>query len=203
MSCGGNFNKLNNDGLSKLSKTVEIKLIDSLGWLTLDIPAEYDTLYSWTHYSDCGKPCDEQKYRYQPKSLPIVKESGFLWKEPATDSVERLTISHSGYFPFCNGDSLIITDGHSHFKEKILSEEIDEKLLFDTVQKIGNRYFSIIAIGKSDSTLSRKVFAITTIRRNMIQFKYEQLARHADSTKDNFLATTMDLIKTIRINLGM
>lgn len=202
-SCGDNFDKQNIEEPFRLSKTVQIKLVDSLGSLTLDIPGVYDTLYSWIHNSDCGKPCDEQKYRYQSKSLPIVKESGFMWKETARDSVDQLTISHSAYFPFNNGDSSIITDGHNHFKEKLLSEGIDEKLIFDTVQKIGNRYFSIIAVGKSDSIASKKVFAITTIKRNIIQFKYEKLAKHPDSINDKFIANTLGLIKTIRINLGM
>lgn len=203
ISCRDSVDQSTIEESSKFSKTVHIKLIDSLGELTLDIPQWYDTLYSWVDQSDCGKPCDEQKYRYQSKSFPIVKESGFMWTESTMDSVDRLTISHSSYFPFNNGDSSIIKRDHSHFKEKILSEAIDEKLIFDTVQKIGDRYFSIVAVGKSDTIFTRKVFATTTIKRNTIQFKYEKLAKHIDSLNDNFVAKSRGLIKTIRINLGM
>ena len=61
------------------SQFVHVKLVDSLGSVELIIPKCYDTSFEWTDYSDCGKLCDKIKYRYQPKYLPISKESGYLF----------------------------------------------------------------------------------------------------------------------------
>src|SRR2546422_22231 len=73
-------------------KKMEINLIDSLGIVIANVPARYDTFFSWVHYSDCNI-CHMQKYRVQTKKTPILKESGFYWDEPK-DSVDRFTISH-------------------------------------------------------------------------------------------------------------
>lgn len=77
------------------SKKIQIKLVDSPGNVTFSIPIRYDTSFTWTDHSDCGKPCDQIKYRWQSKKLPITKESGWIWTGEPTDSIERFTISHS------------------------------------------------------------------------------------------------------------
>src|SRR6185369_9976850 len=158
--------------LPKNSKSVQVRLIDSLGVITLSIPNRYDTNFSWTHYSDCGKPCNYQKYRFQPTSFLIFKESGFIWKQPK-GFVDRLTISHSGYFPFHDGDSTSIFTGHNHFLEMVKTDPIYPPIIFDTIQKINDRYFSIIAMERSDSLQARTVLATTTIKNNYIDFDYE------------------------------
>src|SRR5579863_5725161 len=79
---------------------ISVKLVDSLGKVTITLPLRYDTSFSWTDYSDCGKPCDKIKYRLQPKTLRIKKETGMYMRRKPKDSIERFTISHAGYFPF-------------------------------------------------------------------------------------------------------
>ena len=121
------------------SKIATVKLIDSLGSITLSMPNRYDTFIQWTNHSDCGKPCDREEYRFQPKNLRLTLETGFMWLGEPHDSIERFTILHAGYFPFHdNIDTNIIFVLHPHIREYISSQD---KIAEDTVEKIYDRYF--------------------------------------------------------------
>lgn len=183
-------------------KTVQVQLIDSLGVVTLFLPIRYDTNFSWVHYSDCGKPCDEQKYRFQPKELRVIKESGWIWSEPK-DSVERLTISHTMNFPFHDGDTAKNVIRHNHIKEQLISNPQNPPIVFDTIQKINDRYYSIIVMEKPNSIQSKKILAVTTIKSNEIKFLYELVTAKNDSIARNFIKNSIDLIKTIHISKGL
>src|SRR5688572_4337673 len=68
--------------LPENSRTIVVKLIDSLGTVTINIPNRYDSFFQWTNTSDCGKPCNREQYRFQPKYLPGFEESGFYYPIP-------------------------------------------------------------------------------------------------------------------------
>jgi hypothetical protein len=185
------------------SKTVDVQLIDTLGTVTLSIPVRYDTSFSWIDHSDCGKPCDMQKYRFQPKSLKITKESGWIWLGEPKDSIERLTISHSGYFPFHNGDTAKNLVQHNHIKAELVSDPANPPIVFDTIERIGDRYYSIIEMERSDTVQSKRVLAATTIKGNLIKFQYDLLTKKKDSIETNFIKNSIDLIRTIRVSKGI
>ncbi len=184
------------------SKAIQVRLIDSLGMINLSIPLRYDTSFSWVHYSDCGKSCDEQKYRFQSKNLRLLKESGWIWQE-AKDSVDRFTISHTLDFPFHDIDTAKNILIHNNLKGQILSNDVSTSLVFDTIEKINDRYFSIIAIQKSDTLQLKKVFAVTTIKSNQIKFQFELLTHNNDSINKNFIKNSINLIRTIRFSNGI
>lgn len=196
----------NKPNLSIDSKPVQVQLIDSLGTISLSIPLRYDTSFSWIYHSDCGKPCNEQKYRFQPKILQIYKESGMLRQGELKDSIDQLTISHSGYFPFHDGDTAIVTMSHKQLKKQLIFDQTNPPLIFDTVEKINDRYFSIFIMEKYDTLnkqYSKKVFAATTIKSNLININYELLTKRKDSTTSNFVQNSIDEIKTIHISKGI
>jgi hypothetical protein len=184
-----------------------IKLVDSLGSISFEIPVRYDTTFIWTLYSDCGKSCDEIKYRLQPKSLKITQESGFYWKGEPKDSIERFTIAHSAYFPFHdNIDSSLIFQYHLAKKHDIVNDPGTYKIKSDTVEKIGDRYYSIIVIDLYDTLknqYSKKLLASTTIKSNIIDFNYELLTKRNDSLTNNFINNSKYYLRTIRISNGM
>ena len=182
---------------------MQVRLIDSLGTVMLSLPIRYDTFFTWINYSDCGKPCNDQKYRFQPKNLPITKESGWLWKGDPKDSVDRFTISHSGYFPFHNGDSTYAIGWYKNWKFRLTSDSIKSHLVFDTLEKINGRYISIFASQSSDTIQSQSVLAVTTIKGNAIRFQFELLTRKNDSTSKNFIKNAINFIQTIHISNGM
>ena len=72
----------NNTSLKKKStgdlKRMDVYLNDSVGVISFNEPIRYDTTFSWIHYSDCNT-CHEQKYRFQSKRNPIIKETGYVW----------------------------------------------------------------------------------------------------------------------------
>ena len=188
------------------SKIVNVKLIDSLGSVAITLPARYDTAFSWTDNSDCGKPCAQEKYRFQPKSLRVTKESGFLWLGEPKDSIERFTISHSGYFPFHEGfDSSNIFKIHQYRKKDMAQDPRSYKIKSDTVEKIGDRYFSIIVIDLYDTlthTYSKKLLAATTIKSNSIQFNFELLTRQKNLMNDNFIENAKFYLRTLGLSRG-
>ena len=184
------------------TKTVNVELIDSLGTITLSIPKKYDTSFSWVQYSDCGKPCDKQKYRFQPKYLPIVKESGWMWADNPSDSIDQFTISHSKYFPFHDGDTAKNLIRYNNFKEVLLTKSPGFSIVFDTIEKINDRYYSIIAMEKSDSLILKKVSALTTIKGNEIKFDYYLSSKRNSPSATNFIRNSIELVRTIRISKG-
>jgi len=184
-----------------------VKLIDSLGTITLNVPNRYDTFFQWTNWSDCGKPCAKEQYRFQPKNLRISKESGWIYLNEPKDSVDQFTILHSGYFPFREGtDSSLIFKSHQHVIGSLQKDPTTYNVTFDTVEKINDRYFSIAEVNIFDTVkhlYSKKVLATTTIKGNAITFRYDLLSRKLDSINQNFIKNSKRLLKSIKISNGI
>jgi len=178
--------------------------MDSLGSIRFSIPSQYDTSFLWTHTSDCGKSCDKIKYRFQPKLLPIFNESGFYWEE-LKDSINQLTVYHSGEYPFRDFGDSIIFKYHSVAKDGILYDSLYKKIEIDTVKKIGDRYFSIMAyeeFNKRKAPFFKTIIAATTIKGNLIHFEYQLLTQTNDSVYKNFIQNSIVLLETIRLGNG-
>jgi hypothetical protein len=187
------------------SKTQVIKLEGNLGVVSLSLPARYDTIFTWIHYSDCGAPCEKRKYRLQPKTLPVYMETGFHYK-PLNDSVEQFTIVHNPYIPAADSDKTnnkdFIISFHDHKKFYIIHDPALRTIKSDTIEKIGDRYFSIIVIDKYDTAnaaYSKKLLSTTTIKRGTIDFNFELLSKKKDSLTENFIDEAKYYLRTIRI----
>ena len=75
----------------------------------------------------------------------------------------------------------------------------------DTIEKIGDRYFSIIVIDKFDSAkaeYSKKLLSTTTIKTGTIDFNFELATRQKDSLTDNFINDAKYYLRTIRVSNG-
>jgi len=189
----------------EISKTQLVNLEGGLGVVSLSLPARYDTSFTWIHYSDCGEPCEKRKYRFQPKTLPVYMETGFHYK-PLNDSIEQFTIVHNPYiFP---GDSDktdnkdYIISFHDHKKFYITHDPTLRTIKWDTIEKIGDRYFSVIVIDKYDtatSEYSKKLLSSTTIKRGTIDFDFELLSKKKDPLTENFIDEAKYYLQTIRI----
>ncbi len=186
------------------SKQTTLKLIDSLGTVSFYIPVRFDTSLTWTNHSDCGKPCDHEQYRFQPNALPVFEESGFIYVIPDIP-IDQFTIFHSGYFPFYNGDTSKNTGRHEHFKSRLSTEYYDGKFYADTIEIIGDRYFSIVYLNGYDKDKKKyfaKVAALTTIKNNEIEFHYD--IKTPDTINlNNFYINSIKLLRTIRISNGI
>ena len=189
------------------SKIITTNLIDSLGNIICSIPIRYDTFFHWINRSDCGRPCEKEEYRYQPKTSVISNESGFIYLNDPKDSMERFTIFHSGWFPFHdNLDTGYIDKLHKHRLKEMVNDPATYKIQFDTIEKINDRKFSIIVIDLYDTEkkiYSKKVLAATSIKSNGIGFQYELLTSKNDSINKNFIKNSMLLLRTIKIGNGI
>jgi hypothetical protein len=186
------------------SKTQIIKLVDSLGSITISLPSRYDTNFSWTHHSDCGSSCDKIKYRFQPRSLPINRESGWMWYD-AKDSVERFTVIHYfAYTPQENSfNSAYFLNFHLVRKAEMVTNPTTYKIKSDTIEKINGRYFSIFDIDLYDSMdnlYSKKLLAATVLKNRFVEINFEFLTKQEDSSKSNFLDNSRYFLRTVRIN---
>jgi hypothetical protein len=190
------------------SKTQKVTLEGGLGIVSVSLPARYDTTFSWVHYSDCGKPCEKRKYRFQPKILPVYPESGFVYKT-LNDSVEQFTIVHNPYIPVEDSDKTdnqsFITFFHDHKKFEITHNPALREIKWDTMEKIGDRYFSIIIIDKYDSAkaqYSKRLLSTTTLRRGTIDFNFDLLSKQKDSLTEKFIDNAKYYLRTVRIESG-
>lgn len=187
------------------SKTQKINLAGGLGIVTVSLPLRYDTTFTWVHYSDCGKPCEKRKYRFQPKVLPVYPETGYYYK-PLNDSIEQFTIIHNPYIATDDSDKTdnqsFITFFHDHKKFEITHDPALREIKWDTIEKIGDRYFSIIVIDRYDTVkaqYSKKLLSATTLRRGTIDFNFELLSRRKDSLTEKFIDKAKYYVRTIRI----
>lgn len=203
-SCMAKSPKEKTEDVPENSKQTTLKLIDSLGTVTFNIPVRYDTSFTWTNRSDCGKPCEHEQYRFQSKALPVFEESGFIYEIPDIP-IDQFTILHSGYFPFYNGDTSRNTARHEYFKSRLSAECYGGKVYADTSEVIGDRYFSVVYIDGYDKRKRKyfaKVAALTTIKNNEIEFHYD--IKTADTINiNNFYHNSIKLLRTIRLSNGI
>ena len=185
-------------------KTWNISLGDSLGNLQILLPKHFDTLFSWTQYSDCGEGCTKSAYRLQNKTLPIFKDNGFIYF-PLKDSVEQFTIKHPKRV---SPSPFTYTYLARHFLGKLKSEAFennDKKFIIDTLLTIGNRHFAVLAFTNFDTTKKTKIQilkAMTSIKGNMIELYFEYRKSYADSLSNDFIKNSFNALQTIRVSNG-
>lgn len=173
-----------------------IRLLDSLGYVTISIPNRYDTFFQWRHTSDCYG-CGMEKHRYQPSSLRVFKESGFYYTGEPKDSIEQMTLFYSEKHPFIHTiDSNDMKRLHLQIKANY---KMEYNVTADSVEKINDRYFSIVVIDQFDTSKNqfiKKVMAETTIRANQVRIQYELLTKVNDSICRNFIRNSRILLRS-------
>lgn len=180
-----------------------IFLNDTLGKITVTLPVRYDSFFTWIHYFDCMN-CGSVKYRFQPKSLPVYKESSWFWKD-SKDSVEQFTIEHRQYLLLENN---LAPDSIKTLHLKILNKvsvdpDIHSKTpFFDTTQIINGKQFSIISSEKYDDSLryfTKTLLGVTLIKGNMVTLRYTLKTTKKDSIADNFIENSKALLYQVKI----
>ena len=174
---------------------------NNLGDLEVNLSNNLDTFFTWTQYSDCGDPCNLSDYRIQNSTLPIFKESGFIYKT-LKDSVEQFTFKHSKILkPWPSEDSIMA----KMFIQKLKSEAYENrenKYLIDTILNIDNRKYAVIAYTSYDTTIKAKINilnAATSVKGERIEFYFEKRNSYQDKNSENFLATSLKSLNSIRL----
>jgi hypothetical protein len=198
--CSCDTNRDTRDQPTKVDTT--IRLIDSLGAVTLALPSQTDTFFTWIRKNDCGKFCEEGKYRFQPKNLRIFEESGFYWTGQPEDSVNQLTISQNRPDTIIRNNDSFAIKRYTYFKEVLLSNPETANVISDTIEKIGDRYFCVFKIAdlnKQKNVSIRRLIAFTSIGGNSLQFRYELLTQKQDSILARFFDNSIKNLETVRI----
>lgn len=188
-----------------IARNTTIILIDSLGEVSIDFPYQADTFLTWIRRNDCGYECEEGKYRFQPKNLPIFKESGFFWLGQPEDSVHQLTITHHRpQFLSKNQDSFAYKL-KGHLRENLISDAETTNIIEGSVLMISDRYYAIYKISDFNEKKGvhiKRLIAFSSVRGNQIQFRYDLLTKKTDSTFTDFYDNSLKKLQSVRITDG-
>jgi len=181
--------------------------------MTMYIPERYDTGFAWLHYSDCWT-CNEMKCRFQPKSIPVKMEQGYLWNRP-TDSVDQLTIIYHPYeHPLRKSRQFDTTVMYKRMYEDKSSYQYEREnlkfwppalkcLVLDTTYKIGDRPLYVFGTCEYDPQMKRWTYLLradTYVRTSQIKFEYRLITDKQDSISTHFINDAADVLRTIRFS---
>jgi hypothetical protein len=198
-------NKTASPAFAEDVKKQTVELEDNLGVVSMFLPVRYDTTFTWVQYSDCGRPCEKRMYRFQPKKLPVYADSRLMHRK-LNDSIDQFTILHNPYIERGVTDNpdnqIFITSFHDHKKFEITHDPALREIKSDSIEKIGDRYFSVIVVDLYDSSkrqYTKKLLATTTLKSGTIDFNFELLTSQKNSLTEMFLNNSISYIETIRI----
>ncbi|PSL24517.1 hypothetical protein [Chitinophaga ginsengisoli] len=199
--CLGCLNKKAPESVPAHSRKVAVKLMDSLGIVTMYVPERYDTGFAWVHGSDCSS-CDKMKCRFQSSSWHIYEESGWFYYPP-TDSVDRVTIIYSPHLSYLDeSDTTWIYKRNGYFREEEkMKDPVANNILIDTLCRIHDRPFSITGSHLYIEMACRELYelnALTSVRGVDITFQFELITPKGDSLSQHFVKNAMDVLQTIR-----
>jgi hypothetical protein len=184
-----------------IGKKWNITLENQLGNINIILPNHFDTLISWTQTSDCGDGCSHVDYRVQPRTLPLFKESGFIYF-PLKDSVEQFTIKHSKVnYKWQIPDTILKKYLSGRLKYEA-NKYPSGKYLIDTTLTIDQRFFpaiGYITYDSTDKTTTQYLSACTALKENLLEFFFEYRKNNQDLSSDNFIRNSFKYLKTIRI----
>jgi hypothetical protein len=185
-------------------RTWEIALENQLGNVSITLPKHLDSFFSWTQYGDCGDGCSFVDYRIQPKSLPVFKESGWVYHE-LTDSVEQFTLKHSKLnYKLAMHDTAVVK--YLKFRMKSSAQKYPwEKFIIDTAIKLNNNVLVVIGYSSFDSaakTTYQYLSASTPLKDNLLESFFEYRKAVPDSSAKDFLSNSFEYLKTLKVGNG-
>lgn len=155
---------------SYLPEGRKIPLGDSIGVITINLPSQYDTAFSFVHY-EMGK--DYLLYRYQPRTMPL-------------NNSDRLTV-------YLSVDKMYDTAGAIH---QLFSKH--EQLLIDTIMNInGNQFYIYGSNCQQDSFYLQTVEASTLRKGRTLTLLFEKRSPDADTS---FIESARNALLAMRID---
>jgi len=121
-----------------------IDLEHNLGQLTISLPPEFDTVYSWTRWQ--GDPCSVQVlYRFANKKYSLPQEQGTYYNFVA-DSLYQLTIVQFKYQGECGDTTTKKIDNEllERFVERYMECYLDIDIFLKEIRTIHKRDFIVI-----------------------------------------------------------
>jgi hypothetical protein len=195
------------------TKIISLSLSDSLGKVYLTLPNRYDTSVKWVHFGDCGRPCNYQKYMYQPKAvpLPLQLENGMYWRD-SSEVIDRFTIEHrQQQVNEYNGNPKHLLQwtkalGQEDALAVRVNDSIQLRIVFDTLQTIDDRPFAMVAYeGYNMKTKQYRCFLLgqTTLGQDYLRFAFHRKNKQSQDTSQKFLEQSKRMLEQIRIESGI
>lgn len=184
--------------LTGIDKSYEQK--DTLGLLTINIPARLDTFYQWYNRSDC-LPCGRLQYRFSDTRYAQFAENGFYW-DNIPGPVYQLTIKHNPIKEALDSiviRKFVISDTGRLSDDMINEASCGEKasLIKKDLLKIDNRSFAVAIFISPCSiiTNSEGLFftAKTTLKNRHLNFISECSIKDSTGFLDNMYKTLLSV----------
>ncbi|WP_123844939.1 hypothetical protein [Chitinophaga lutea] len=173
---------------------------NNLGDITMEMPARWDTTLQWTDYS-CNAESDRIKYRFQQRSNPVVLESGFIFSNYPEDSVNQLTIMHSGAAAPGPGGWKTMAEVHVGNKYYCTLLDANTQFSLDTIIRAGQDSFSILAPVFTDTTAyyHREVRVATIMNGQLLEFEFKLLSKTPQPGMNRFTGEALGIIRSTRL----
>lgn len=148
-----------------------IDLNNNLGHLSISLPVEFDTSYSWTGNTDyrCGT---RQLFRFVDTDYSMLQETGFLSAD-VPDSLYQLTISQPKHKDCADLSDVVDNSYIDNYRAALLAQGITVEFAIAEIQSIKNRDFAVFATQTRMKNEDRSdLQAITVVAGNMISVTF-------------------------------
>ncbi len=147
----------------------KVLLKNNLGELSIKLPPEFDTAYSWTNYSD-ARCSDYEMFRFANKKYSLLQETGFIYPV-IPDSLYQVTITQLMYLD-CESTVKI----NKEALERIIHNDTlvypGTEIFLSDLKTIQNREFILIG-SKFAANTTLKLFTVISGHGLMLEFVYQ------------------------------
>lgn len=181
-------------------RPVTLVLKDNRGTINMTVPVEWDTTFQWTSHSDCGLPCEEIKYRFQPKKYPIHMENDWFDTKMPTDSVAQLTITHEAMLPK-PGKAVPYDSGYRRQMRQFFTREgFGNYIILDSLIVAGQHRIPAVGMQTNmDQTRIFRIYALVEVNAGSVQLEFERLSSQEKKDDEIFWKKVCAVIMSIRI----
>jgi hypothetical protein len=173
---------------------MKVDLINNLGHVSIQLPLELDTFYSWTNQSDY-RDGNLIQYRFANNKCTLLKESGtFYLIDFDTVQLYQLTFSHLQYLDSNTKitykiDKVFVDD----YASRVLQENKNTNWIYKNTARINNRDYAVFIQNnfRKDNQIT-SIFAVTALDKCLLNINFEYYGHQ----QDKFIATMTKSLST-------
>lgn len=181
-------------------RATTLVLKDNRGIIKMDLPPGWDTALQWTHHSDCGLPCDQIKYRFQPKVFPIALEDGWMYTRSPHDSIEQLTVIQQAEMQVTKDTLNDIRQFRENMRKMFLTDNYHAHFVIDTIMQVGKHLIPVVGVfNEINDIQSYNISALAILKRDAVMFEFKVLAKGKKKEDELFVEKVMNIICSIQL----
>lgn len=181
-------------------RTTTLVLKDNRGIIKMDLPPSWDTVLQWTHNSDCGLPCAEIKYRFQPKVFPVALENGFFYTKFPLDSVDQLTIIQEAEKQFTTDTLAAIIQFRENRRKAFLKDNYHAHFVIDTIVQVEKHLIPVVGVSNEINHMQiYDISALAILKRDGVVFEFKFLGKNKKKEQEDFVEKVIRVIRSIEL----